>query len=45
MFIKEWDELKNRTHNKKELLLLRQVGEMAERCGSKAHLYLKFYGD
>jgi hypothetical protein len=45
MFMKEWEEATKKVTDKTDLILVRQVREMAEQCGSTPHLYLKFYGD
>jgi len=44
-FIREWEQVIKKTNDETELALLRQVREMAERCGSQVHMYLKFDGD
>jgi hypothetical protein len=44
-FLFEWDQVSRRATTAEEKELLERVKRLAEKCQSKPHLYLKFYGD
>jgi hypothetical protein len=44
-FIVEWQRIKPRAGDERDLSLLAQVEKLAERCLEEPHQYLKFYGD
>ncbi len=41
----ELKQLKNPTRGSEEINYINQIEDMARRCQSEPHLYLKFYGD
>lgn len=44
-FIRELDSIMGRAETPEEKAILLRVRELAEKCESEPHLYLKFYGD
>jgi len=41
----ELEQLKNSSRSNEEINYIKQLEDMARRCQSEPHLYLKFYGD
>lgn len=44
-FLAEWETLAKHSQSPEETKLVAEVKELAERCDSGVHLYLKFIGD
>ncbi|MCI0526739.1 MAG: hypothetical protein L0Y56_04705 [Nitrospira sp.] len=44
-FIKEWERIMSMAKTNEERNLLEQVKDLAKKCQSEPHRYLKFYGD
>jgi hypothetical protein len=44
-FLSEWQTLANHSQSPEEAKLVSEIRELAERCESGVHLYLKFIGD
>jgi hypothetical protein len=44
-FLAEWKALAEHSESPEEAKLVAEIKQLAERCGSGVHLYLKFVGD
>jgi hypothetical protein len=45
IFLEEWEKIKVRARDERDVELLARVAKLAEKCLSEPHQYLKFIGD